>query len=273
MKTHIQRLTTKHMKLQREIHSSQLPVQFEFFEQPNASSVAFTLIELLVVIAIIAVLAAILLPALAAAKARGQQIWCANNERQFGIASALYQVDYDNHFAWCHNWGAAWGNTFVLNPSNVWFQNLLYPYLVTNNATPGFGVPIKQYRPDPGLFTCQSALQIAPTVPASDTSDVQFAASDFFYNNYGVTYVWNHLYWDPSTDNYGTVFISGRAGSRVQSPSDAVLIWEIPYHVSHYMPHQFGMNVLHVDGSACRIKGNPSESDWWKSNSKYGWDP
>ena len=58
------------------------------FSRTNAW--AFTLIEVLVVIGIMAILAALLLPALALARQKGQQTVCINNVRQLTLAVIMY---------------------------------------------------------------------------------------------------------------------------------------------------------------------------------------
>jgi len=68
----------------------------------------FTMIELLLVIAVIVILSGLLLPALNTAKAKSQQIKCANNLRQFGYAYLAYSEDNDGWVFTFNSTNADW---------------------------------------------------------------------------------------------------------------------------------------------------------------------
>jgi prepilin-type N-terminal cleavage/methylation domain-containing protein/prepilin-type processing-associated H-X9-DG protein len=91
--------------MQLYTHTPMSPLKLPHRADGRHAASAFTLIELLVVIAIIAILAALLLPALAKAKAKAQGIGCLSNTKQLTLAWHLYFDDFNDRVA--NNYGVA----------------------------------------------------------------------------------------------------------------------------------------------------------------------
>src|ERR1044072_8715611 len=130
-------------------------------KNPYKRSLAFTLIELLVVIAIIAILAAMLLPALARAKARAQQAACINNIKQMTLANVMYEGDFGTFVQ-----PAAAGSFFGKNAE--WMGSMMDYFAKSTN-----------------LLVCPSAQQLSPPgfSTAMGTGGQVGAANYSYYRN------------------------------------------------------------------------------------------
>ncbi len=154
----------------------------------------FTLIELLVVIAIIAILASLLLPVLARAKMKAQQITCLNNLKQIGLFMQFY-TDDNRDFLPGHRLQHP-----ELGADNDWWGNYLLPYGrmntnlfhcpvlvgVRNQYEPGFKWSWSPGAGNPGDRVGYGAnTYFDMSSPPYDTGFAPFTAGGFNYVNPG----------------------------------------------------------------------------------------
>jgi len=109
----------------------------------------FTLIELLVVLTIIGILTALLFPVCLKVREGAHATTCASNERQIGLALAMYVTEADGGWPWhtcyaaegCqgeHGWGTAIQPFLKAPLGSLACPDILTKSAFTNGAIPGY---------------------------------------------------------------------------------------------------------------------------------------
>jgi prepilin-type N-terminal cleavage/methylation domain-containing protein/prepilin-type processing-associated H-X9-DG protein len=241
-----------------EIRSITMPAA-AFRAKPNTAGRrlgAFTLIELLVVIAIIAILAALLLPALAKAKASGQSSNCLSNERQLTLAWTMYAGDYKEYLANNFSQGnadcgsTAWVSAGSQLGVGTWSGNGREPLAYdTNTAAITHGL-LWPYNNNAGIYHCPSDQSTADQPNASIPRN----------RSYSMSIGMNWLDESSAVDATNGTFVRS-TDIRLPGPSAAsVFLDEAANSIDNNV---LGINPPTLDPSGTTLIPNSSVSTFW----------
>jgi prepilin-type N-terminal cleavage/methylation domain-containing protein/prepilin-type processing-associated H-X9-DG protein len=227
----------------------------------NSGSRGFTLIELLVVIAIIAILSAMLLPALARAKAAAQKTTCMNKLKQWGLAQSMYAQDNNDFIPRESAVPTSVINTWteVKDPAaaDVWYNAL--PGVINQKTAGGYFSARASFYDTKSLFHCPTAKFLA-NATSSGTTDIYFSiamnskleqgtalyikASSIRIPTQTVFFLENRLTGEPMVDPK-------------QSPDTDADLGQPSSSASRFAARHAGMgNIAFVDGHAAGYKGS-----------------
>jgi prepilin-type N-terminal cleavage/methylation domain-containing protein len=188
------------------------------FERPHKG---FTLIELLVVIAIIAILAAMLLPALARAKAQAKRTQCINNQHQIGLAYRMYVEDNNDKYPVQDGWGSGGGQ----RPANPYISGPAASYGGDEWPT---NRPLNRYAGNVEVFHCPAdkgdALNPAPASCWEGWGNSYLV--EFSYDDFRVKYIAG------STGKHYAANVSIKGGEIARRPSTKIIQGDWPWHAN-----------------------------------------
>ncbi|MDB6056769.1 MAG: hypothetical protein JWO95_613 [Verrucomicrobiales bacterium] len=220
---------------------------------------AFTLIELLVVITIIALLASLLLPSLARAKSKSQQIGCLSNLHQIGLGFSLYLNDSQDRFPDRRDLKISldykpWTTWPTSDPRSGWLPNV-----------------IGAYAPGDRVWMCPTIVgtslqNMAQCIQLSRTNDQTSAVSYWLWRfDRPDDPVPLDDFWGKSVSQAVTDLYAANNPTATNARSPALVEWAVdpyfpktvaalPPEVRGVAVHRGGRNVLYLDSHAIFLK-------------------